>query len=282
MQRDEVMQSSVVVTGGGMGIGRAIVDRLSGDGYYVVTIERDAGAAADVERSLGRSGAVIVSDTADREVHSKAADLAARRHPLWAWVNNASVVAQSNLHEPNPEVVDRIFAVNIGGYYWGAAAAIQTFVRQRSQGVIVNISSVHGRAGYSNHAAYDASKGAVDALTRYIAVEYGQVGIRANAIAPGAVLTPGAQRSIDASPDPAQTLRDIIRQNPARRIAPPAEIAGVAAFLISDAAAFITGESIAVDGGLTATCMQFELDPKLYAQYHLDRASDRGVGRESE
>lgn len=276
------MNKSVVVTGGGMGIGRAIVDRLRADGYYVVALEQERAAALNTDESLQGDGEVIVGDAADRKTLERAAQQAASRHPLWGWVNNASLVAEGNLHEPVIEVVERAFAVNIGGYFWGAAAAVQTFVLQRSPGVVLNISSVHGRAGYSNYAAYDASKGAVDALTRYIAVEYGPLGIRANAIAPGGVLTPGAQRSIDATPDPVRTLQDILKQNPLRRIATPSEIAGVASFLMSDEAAFISGQSIAVDGGLTAACMQFDIDPKLFALYHpdaapnADRTSTRG------
>jgi NAD(P)-dependent dehydrogenase (short-subunit alcohol dehydrogenase family) len=185
-------------------------------------------------------------------------------------VNNASLLDGGGaLHELDVPRVERIIAVNLNGYVWGCAAAVRAFVRGRSAGAIVNISSVHGRAGYSGYCAYDPAKGGVDALTRYVAVEYGPVGIRANAIAPGGVLTEGARQFIDESSDPERMLREIEEQSPLRKIAAPGEIAAVAAFLLSLEASFLTGQSIAVDGGLTATCMPFALDRSLAEAYGL-------------
>jgi NAD(P)-dependent dehydrogenase (short-subunit alcohol dehydrogenase family) len=135
------------------------------------------------------------------------------------------------------------------------------------QGAIVNISSVHGRVAYGEAAAYDVSKAGVDALTRYIAVEYGPVGIRANAIAPGGVRTPLFAAGVAESPDPVRTEREAAWAHPLRRVAEPHEIAAVAWFLLSPEASFVSGQSIAVDGGLTARCMDFELDPVVAAAY---------------
>jgi NAD(P)-dependent dehydrogenase (short-subunit alcohol dehydrogenase family) len=264
--------SSAVITGCGRGIGRAILERLAADGYDVVGLERDEGLAAETETAVP-DATVVVGDAAEPSAHDQAALQATALSPLVAWVNNASLLDGGGaLHEAEVAIIEGILAVNLSGYIWGCAAALRSFARQRSGGAIVNISSVHGRAGYSGYCAYDPAKGGVDALTRYVAVEYGPVGVRANAIAPGGVLTEGARSIIARSDDPAQTLLEIADQNPLRKIAEPAEIAAVAAFLVSDGASFLTGQSIAVDGGLTAACMPFPLDPSIAAAYGLPRA----------
>jgi NAD(P)-dependent dehydrogenase (short-subunit alcohol dehydrogenase family) len=212
---------SVVVTGCGRGIGRAIVERLRADGYALVGIEHDRELAIGLD--------VVVGDSADPSVHEEAAVAASELAPLSGWVNNAAIMLPTNLHEPVRPDVERVLAVDLLGYYWGCAAAVKTLVGQRSPGAIVNISSIHGRAAYSDAAAYDIAKAGVDALTRYVAVG----GIRANAIAPGGVRTALSQREIDAAPDPELTARAMARPHPLRRLAEPAEIASVAAFLIS-------------------------------------------------
>jgi len=155
--------------------------------------------------------------------------------------------------------------VNLMGALWGCSSAVRSFLDQRSPGAIVSISSVHGRAAYSNAVAYDVSNAGIDALTRYVATEYGPVGIRANAIAPGGVRTPLFERWVAESDDPAATEREAAWSHPLRRVADPAEIASVASFLLSEGASFVSGQSLAVDGGLTARCIDFELDPALRA-----------------
>ena len=254
---------SVVVTGCGQGIGRAIFERLDSDGYAVLGIEIDADRAAELARAHSGRADVLVGSSDDRSLLDEAVERASTLGTFWGWVNNAAVDTPTNLHAPVPEDVDRVFSINFFGYYWGCSAAIRGLLRTKSRGAIVNISSAHARAAYSNAAAYDASKAAVEALTRYVAVEYGPLGIRANAIAPGAVRTPMAQKLLDAAADPAVAEAAMARPHALRRIAEPAEIAAVAAFLLSEESSFVTGASIAVDGGLTARCCDFELDPTL-------------------
>lgn len=259
----------MVVTGCGMGIGRAILERLAADGWAVVGVELDPTRAEDVRGALGERGDVVAGDVAEPSMLERAAGRARELAPLGGWVNNAGIAFHGNLHAPVPEEVERVFAVNLLAVYWGCSVAVRSFVEQRSPGAIVNISSIHGRAGFNDYAAYDTSKGGVDALTRYVAVEYGPFGIRANAIAPGAVLTDPVRRSIEESPDPEHTARELALLHPLGRLGEPAEIANVATFLLSDEASFLTGQSIAVDGGATARCYAYEPDAALREAYGL-------------
>src|SRR5262245_19267787 len=160
------MDRSVVVTGAGQGIGRACFDRLVADGWFVVGIELDEELAAGLESIPAGSGAVVRGDVAERSTHLNAAALAREHVPLAGWVNNAGIATRGTLHRPDVEAMRRVLDVNLGGTMWGCGAAAAAFAEQRSGGAIVNISSIHGRRSFANHAAYDASKGAIDALTR--------------------------------------------------------------------------------------------------------------------
>ena len=261
------MTRSAIVTGCGQGIGRAILERLRDDGYFVVGIEWVESLAADARDALGDQGAVVHGDVADRALLELACAQARAVADLGAWVNNAAIMPSTNLHAPVAEDVHRVLDVNLLGCYWGCSVAVRTYLDQRSPGAIVSLSSVHGRAAYSNAVAYDISKAGVDALTRYVATEYGPVGIRANAIAPGGVRTPLFDQFVMDSDDPERVEREAAYSHPLRRIAEAREIASVASFLLSDEASFITGQSLAVDGGLTARCIDFELDPTIRALF---------------
>jgi NAD(P)-dependent dehydrogenase (short-subunit alcohol dehydrogenase family) len=255
---------SVVVTGSGAGIGRAIFDRLHADGWIVIGVELDPVTAADARASLGgdsQAGAVLEGDAADVAVLAEARSIATGLAPLGGWVNNAAVVAMGTLHGADPDMVRRLFRLNIEGYFWGCAEAVRTFMAQRTPGAIVNISSLHARAAFPAWAAYETSKAALGGLTRYIAVEYGRAGIRANAIEPGAIYTPWNADLIARSPDPVaqRTLMDSF--SPLGRMGRADEIAAVAAFLLSDESSFVTGASIPVEGGATARSMLAEPDP---------------------
>ena len=184
-------------------------------------------------------------------------------------MNNVGIAVMGNLHEPKQEEVERVIAVNLMSHFWGASEAISTWVRERRTGAIVNVSSVHGRAAFNMWAAYDVAKAGIDALTRYIAVEYGPIGIRANAVAPGAIATPLVQQVIRDSPDPAVAEREMSIIHPLERIGRPEEVAAATAWLLSDEASFVSGQSLAVDGGLTSRCYRYAPDEALLARYGL-------------
>jgi glucose 1-dehydrogenase len=260
-------ESSVVVTGAGSGIGRAIALRLAADGWRVVGVEIDAQGATQLGEALGEGHGVVAGDAADRAVLAQARVAAEALAPLGGWVNNVGVAIMGNLHEPDEAAVDRVIRVNLLSHFWGCSEAIRAWVGAGRRGAIVNIGSVHGRAGFNMWAAYDTAKGGVDALTRYVAVEYGPVGIRCNAIAPGAIRTSLVDRVIRDSPDSAVAEREMSIQHPLERIGEPEEVAAATAWLLSAEASFVTGESLAVDGGLTARCYRYAPDAGLLERY---------------
>lgn len=256
---------SVVVTGAGAGIGFAIAKRLDADGYYVVGIERDPHAAVAATRSFTSGGKVLEGDVTSRTSLGAARAEAESVGQLVGWVNNAGIALSGNLHRPVEDEVERVFAVNLQGVYWGCAEAVQSFISSRTEGAIVNMSSIHGRVAFTDWAAYDTAKGGVDALTRYIAVEYGPLGIRANAIAPGAIRTDMVARVINESEDPVRAEREMSELHPMERLGEPTEIASVAAFLLSQDSSFLSGQSIAVDGGATARAFRYEPSEEIRA-----------------
>jgi NAD(P)-dependent dehydrogenase (short-subunit alcohol dehydrogenase family) len=261
------LDRSVVVTGCGSGIGRAIIERLADDGYYSVGVELDKVKAASVLNHLGERGTVVQADVRDIGELRRAASEATDHASLTGWVNNVGVALGAPLHRAEQDDVSAVLEINLMSHFWGSRVAIETFIEQGTGGSIVNISSIHGRAAFNGWAAYDTAKGGVDALTRYIAVEYGPIGVRANAIAPGAIRTDMVRDVIAASRDPEREERDMSALHPLDRLGEPAEVAAVAAFLLSEESSFLSGQSIAVDGAATARCYRYEPDPTLLAKF---------------
>ena len=169
----------------------------------------------------------------DPGIFTTAVDAAVAVADLGAWINNAGITRPTNLHEPDREVIEELLAINLDACIWGSSAAIRRYMAQGSGGGIVTISSIHARAACPDGMAYEVAKAGVEALMRYIALEYGPVGVRANSVAPAAVMTSMSRRLIDSTPDPVETERSIARSVPMRRIASAAEIAEVVAFLVS-------------------------------------------------
>ena len=246
MQPEENRQV-VLVSGGSRGLGLAVVEALLGQGYKVATFSRQP--TADTERLSAATPnyfASMVGDLSDPEAFpSLIRESEERLGPLTALVNNAGTLHEALLGRQPIEAIDRVINVNLRGTLLLTRQAIRgMMVRQR--GRIVNISSIVSVSGYKGTAAYSATKGGIDAMTRALARELGGRNITVNSIAPGYMKT-----ELTDTIDPAQ-LRQIARRTPLGRLGRVEDVVGLVLFLLSDAAAFISGQTIVVDGGLSA------------------------------
>jgi glucose 1-dehydrogenase len=162
-------------------------------------------------------------------------------------VNNAGIQVPADSHEMSLEAFDRVLAVNLRGAFVAAQAAIRHFLAESKPGVIINVSSVHQIIPKPRFVGYAVSKGGMQNMTRTLALEYAGKGIRVNAIGPGATITPINRAWVDDPEKAAAVLAHI----PMARAGTSEEMAAVTAFLASDEAAYITGQTLYVDGGLT-------------------------------
>jgi len=250
---------NVLVTGGSSGIGQAIAVRFAEYGANVaINYLREPGEAHDTEeqvhacahkvRQEGVRDILVQGDVSNEDdVVRMVADAIDGLGSLDILVNNAGIQISRPSAELSSGDFDRVLAVNLRGSFLCARESIRHFLAAETPGSIVNISSVHQLIPKPNYLGYSASKGGMQNLTRTLALEYAARGIRVNGVGPGATVTPINRAWIEDPAKPAQVEEHI----PMRRAGDADEMAGVTCFLASDLAAYITGQTIFVDGGLT-------------------------------
>jgi 2-keto-3-deoxy-L-fuconate dehydrogenase len=232
------------VTGAGSGIGAAVARRLHGEGATVVLADISLERATAVADELGAPATAIELDVSD-ESQVQAAIAAGEVDVL---ANVAGIGSTTTAPDTDLATWESVFAVNARGTFLCCKHAIPG-MRERGGGAIVNVASVAGLVGLRNRAAYCASKGAVIALTRALAVDHVGEGIRVNCVCPGTVDSPWVRRLVEEVGESLDALR---ARQPMGRLGTTEEVAQAVLYLASDAAAFITGTGLVIDGGLTA------------------------------
>ena len=242
---------TVIVTGASRGIGAAVARGVVARGGRAVLVARSAEAIAALADELGADAATAVAgDVADPEVAERALGAAEALGGLWGLVNNAGInpyyhpVTESPLNE-----WDEVLRVNLLGAASFARTVGGALAAAGRGGRIVNLGSIAGLTGLPNIGPYNASKAALDALSRTMAVELGPVGVLCNSVAPGTIRTEMVDALLVANPALAERL---VAKAPIGRVGAPEEAALPILFLLSDAASFITGQTLVVDGGRLA------------------------------
>jgi 2-keto-3-deoxy-L-fuconate dehydrogenase len=232
-----------LVTGAGSGIGEAVARGLHAEGAEVVLADVAGDRVQALADELGAGASAVALDVRDED-----AVAAATTGGFDLLANVAGVGSTTNAPDTSLEVWENVFAVNSRGTFLCCKHAIPAMI-ERGGGAIVNMASVAGLVGLKNRAAYCASKGAVVALTRALAIDHVGDGIRVNAVCPGTVDSPWVRRLVD---DAGESLDMLRARQPMGRLGTTDEIARAVLYLASDDSAFVTGSTLVIDGGLTA------------------------------
>ncbi|MGH3464995.1 MAG: SDR family oxidoreductase [Kribbellaceae bacterium] len=243
----------ILVTGGGSGIGRASALALAREGADVVVtdlVDEGGNETLRLIEEAGGKGFFIRGDVAAAaDVQRIIGEVEAHYGRLDCAFNNAGIEgSQAPTAECTEENWDRVLTVNLKGVWLCMKYEIPLMLKQH-KGSIVNTASVAGLVGFQNIPAYNASKGGVIQLTKTAALEYARDGIRVNAVCPGVIRTPMVERFLAGS---AEAEAQFVAMEPVGRMGTPAEIAEAVVWLCSDAASFVTGDALPVDGGLVA------------------------------
>jgi glucose 1-dehydrogenase len=240
-----------IVTGAGTGIGQGIAKRLGAEGAkvmvdYVGAPEGAQETKSIIEKSGGEAEIVQGDVTRSEEMRSLVDSTWKRFGTADILVNNAGIELRSDFWDTTEEEYDRVMAVNLRGTFFLTQAFVRRLRERKKAGRIVNISSVHEDMVFPGFSTYCCSKGGMRMLMRNLAMELGPLGITVNNVAPGAIMTP-MNRSLR---DNKQQLQALLNNIPLGRMGTPEDVAGVVAFLASDDAAYVTGSTFVVDGGL--------------------------------
>ena len=250
---ETALQNKVILlTGGGSGIGRACALAFARERASLALVGRRKNKLESVAKECGGSPLVISADLANRvEIERAVSETVARFGRLDVLVNNAGVMTPGTAEQITEEQWDRTFQVNVKSV-WQMSCAVLPHFRKTGGGVIINMASVLGINGMRNRASYAPSKGAVVLLTKCMAVDHGHENIRVNAICPSFIETDLTASVIQSAPDPEAVRRQRIAVHPLGRLGRPEDVAGLAVYLASDAASWVTGAVYPVDGGYLA------------------------------
>lgn len=248
-------QRVAVITGAGSGIGRAMALCFAREGARVLAADVNGDAAEQTAAQVSADGGVCSAQAVDvtqpEQVRAMIAAAQTRYGRVDILCNNAGIGSTTDVVECEPDEWDRVMTVNVKSVYLGCKYVVPLMIEQGG-GVIVNTASVAGMVGLVKRASYSASKGAVIALTRQVAIEYVERGIRVNCLCPGTVDSPWVGRLLSSADDPVAARSALVARQPVGRLGTPEEVAAAALYLASDDAAFITGTGLVIDGGLTA------------------------------
>jgi NAD(P)-dependent dehydrogenase (short-subunit alcohol dehydrogenase family) len=241
-----------LVTGAGAGIGRAIAETFAREGANVVVADRDGEAARETAETIVKSNGAAQAETVDvtdtEQVKALMQRLAATFGRLDVLVNNAGVGERSDFRHIDDAAWDKVWKTNVDGTVRCAREAFD-LLKASGNASVINLSSVMATKHTRQMSVYSATKGAVSALSRSLAVEYAPYGIRVNALCPGYVETALIGRYMQKP----MIAKALLTQTPLRRFGTPRDIANAALFLASDEAAYITGAGLHVDGGMNVT-----------------------------
>jgi NAD(P)-dependent dehydrogenase (short-subunit alcohol dehydrogenase family) len=244
---------TALVTGAAQGLGAAIALRLARDGYDVAVSDPAADKlAATVAgiRGLGRKAHPVALDLRlQANIEAAFADAAAAFGALDVLVNNAGVTLRRPALEVSRAEWDEVIGVMLAGTFFMSQQMARHLVGRGRPGCIVSLASTHALVGLAERSTYGIAKGGIVQMTRMLAIEWARQGIRVNAVAPGTVETPSRKAHFDADP---QARTRMLARIPNGRFGLPEEVAGAVAYLASEDAAYVTGQTLVLDGGLTA------------------------------
>ncbi|MGO2097094.1 MAG: glucose 1-dehydrogenase [Candidatus Microbacterium stercoravium] len=251
---------TIVITGGGSGLGRATAVRLASEGAQLTLVDISEDGLRDSVEAVRAAAAdasviTVVADVSkEADVEAYVAATIEKFGAIDGFFNNAGIEGKQNPTESyTNDEFQRVLSINLSGAFLGLEKVLP-HMREQKSGSVVNTASVGGIRGIGNQSGYAAAKHGVVGLTRNSAIEYGEHGVRVNAIAPGAIWTPMVENSmkqLDAN-DPRGAAEQFIQANPTKRYGEPDEIASVVAFLLSDDSTYVNAAVLPIDGGQSA------------------------------